>query len=860
MTVGTRPFVGRDDDIERLASRLRDARPAGLLLTGEAGVGKSRLAVAAARRADPDAVELHAGPGLRQIPLGALAPLLAALDIRADSASAALTALHARAAARPGLVVVVDDVPALDPASTAAVQQLALGGAVRLVLTARDGMSLPPEIERLVEDGRLEPHPVRPLTLAEAGELVAAVLGGPVDPSAARTLHEESGGNPLFLHELVAGAQQAGGLTRGPGGWALRSLVPSRRLLELVVARFAGLDRGARTFLELVAAGQPLPFDPRGADARTASALQQAGLVLLEPAGDGVEIRLAHPLYDEALRATTPTDRWATAARRAAGMLLAREDEDARLRAVALLLDVGETPEPAAAIGAAERAFALLDHPLAARIAQAVLAVEPGSFRAARVRAGALSALEDPGAIAALEHASALAGDDEERALAAQRHGLHLALRAGDPAGAIAVARAALDRIVDADWAAFVEADLAKWRMMRGEQVEDLAPEDGAGGPAQLNAHLLTALVSAMGARSADCERAVRAGLPLAAEHGELLPNARDLLQLAQFLALVAGGRLDEARAHVGRQVARVAERHDEPLGLWSYATAVLDLHVGRAGVAATGALEASRALEWRDFVGLRPVARAVRATALAQLGRATAAREVLDTIGPDELADPKAALQHAQARAWLLVHDGDRAGAVRLLAAAGADGLAAEQVLLGALTSYEAVRLGGADAVAVDLEAAARRADPGLLTLFAAHASALRRRDAEALSTVVGALADTGIPLAAADAAVQLAELQGTQRRAEDARRALLRATALRAGLDGAAGAADRPRLLTRREHEIALRAARRERSREIADALGVSTRTVDNHLASVYRKLDLTDRGQLAQALAALDGEPAG
>jgi len=37
-----------------------------------------------------------------------------------------------------------------------------------------------------------------------------------------------------------------------------------------------------------------------------------------------------------------------------------------------------------------------------------------------------------------------------------------------------------------------------------------------------------------------------------------------------------------------------------------------------------------------------------------------------------------------------------------------------------------------------------------------------------------------------------------------------------------------------------------RRERSREIADWLGVSVRTVDNHLASVYRKLGITGRSE--------------
>src|SRR5690606_7696191 len=43
----------------------------------------------------------------------------------------------------------------------------------------------------------------------------------------------------------------------------------------------------------------------------------------------------------------------------------------------------------------------------------------------------------------------------------------------------------------------------------------------------------------------------------------------------------------------------------------------------------------------------------------------------------------------------------------------------------------------------------------------------------------------------------------------------------------------------LTMREWEIAVRAAARERSREIGAALGLSSRTVDNHLAAVFRKL---------------------
>ncbi|UDF14702.1 helix-turn-helix transcriptional regulator [Antiquaquibacter oligotrophicus] len=55
----------------------------------------------------------------------------------------------------------------------------------------------------------------------------------------------------------------------------------------------------------------------------------------------------------------------------------------------------------------------------------------------------------------------------------------------------------------------------------------------------------------------------------------------------------------------------------------------------------------------------------------------------------------------------------------------------------------------------------------------------------------------------------------------------------------------------LTEREREVARAAASRRRSQEIADELGISIRTVDNHLARAYRKLGVRGRLELAEAL---------
>jgi RNA polymerase sigma factor (sigma-70 family) len=55
----------------------------------------------------------------------------------------------------------------------------------------------------------------------------------------------------------------------------------------------------------------------------------------------------------------------------------------------------------------------------------------------------------------------------------------------------------------------------------------------------------------------------------------------------------------------------------------------------------------------------------------------------------------------------------------------------------------------------------------------------------------------------------------------------------------------------LTPREREIALLAAAEMSSRQIADRLVVSVRTVDNHLQRAYRKLGITRREELSRVL---------
>ena len=63
----------------------------------------------------------------------------------------------------------------------------------------------------------------------------------------------------------------------------------------------------------------------------------------------------------------------------------------------------------------------------------------------------------------------------------------------------------------------------------------------------------------------------------------------------------------------------------------------------------------------------------------------------------------------------------------------------------------------------------------------------------------------------------------------------------------------------LTPSERSVADLAAAGRSNREIADQLVISVRTVESHLASAYRKLDVRSRVQLAPVLARIADETA-
>ena len=89
--------------------------------------------------------------------------------------------------------------------------------------------------------------------------------------------------------------------------WHLEDRLPATsRLLDLVEQRIGGLSAEARSVVELLALCQPLELSYLETVAPLAvlESLERAGLVTIGVAGE--EVRLAHPLHGEVVRAAMP--------------------------------------------------------------------------------------------------------------------------------------------------------------------------------------------------------------------------------------------------------------------------------------------------------------------------------------------------------------------------------------------------------------------------------------------------------------------------------------------------------------------------------------------------------------------------
>ena len=867
------PLAGRAAELQDVRRLRRTDSCHAVVLAGSQGVGKTRLAVEAARQAEQDGwivARATATRSARNIPFGALASLLPAVDHAAgavddpaDLLRRYRTALLHGADGRPFLLL-VDDAHLLDDASATLVHQLAVGGAAFVLATIRSGEAVPDSVMALWKDGLGERIDVGGLSGEEIEELLTTTLHGPVDGGTIARLAVRCQGNALFLRELVYGALQRGDLANDRGIWRLTgSLFPSDRLLELVGARLSGLTQEEHVFLEFLAAGEPLEpsqLEPIGG-LGLAERLEDQGLVISEFSRRRLLLRLGHPLYGEVLRSRIPATRIRRIARHLAEAVEAtgaRRREDV-LRIATWRLDGGGA-RPDLMLEAATMARWRYDFPLAERLARA--AVELGAGFDAALLAASLASLEGRAdADAELLDLGARASTDVQRAQAAIAAFDHFGFYRADPDRGLQVAAEAEASIEDPTWRAEIAARRAGIMLYTdgpraaAEAAEPLLEQAQGGG-----------MVWACLAASESLRRLGRLDDAMAAAskghmaHLELTTPQRWYPWFHLHfhgLALAYAGRVADAEAAAQEQYQQALQDGSiEAQAWWALHYAQL---VGEHGRVATAARRAREALALFHQLCQPMFARQCAlflALSEALAGKAAEAAEALVEV--DALAvrpDMHLEVDLLQARAWTQVAAGNLPEAKMILAKAVDVGEEFGDIVSAASALHALARLGQAKTVSDRLADLTARIDGPLAAARATHAAGLATGDPAMLEEVAQSFEGMGADILAAEAAADAAvawRRSGSRRQAAAAER---QAASIAARCEGASTPAlqaiEARAVLTPAEREAALLAANGASNKDIARQLNVSVRSVENRLQHAYEKLGVSSREDLADAL---------
>jgi len=345
--------VGRAGELaamERALEAARQGRPGAIAIGGEAGVGKTRLLNEVSQRArdagmavlrggcielsegslpyapiveaiqgligsrEGETLTALTGPGAEA--LARLVPELAAPEdgslsgIEPDTARLrlfqSLTELVERTAAGHGALVIIEDLHWADPSTRDFLRYLLhrLQSGVVVAMTFRTDELHPdhplrPFLAALEQGGRVARMELDRLGPEEVAAQMEGILGQRPPAALARQVAERSGGNPLFVEELVAGANEAGGDLDLPA-----------TLKDALLVRFEARSPVARDVVRTAAAGGQrlshalLAAVVGGWEDQLISGLREAvAHHLLVPDARGDSYSFRHALMQEAIAA-----------------------------------------------------------------------------------------------------------------------------------------------------------------------------------------------------------------------------------------------------------------------------------------------------------------------------------------------------------------------------------------------------------------------------------------------------------------------------------------------------------------------------------------------------------------------------
>jgi DNA-binding CsgD family transcriptional regulator len=838
------------------------------VLGGKPGVGKSRLAREAVAAAADDGWSTRyvaATASGRSIPLGAFAQW--ADDV--DGSPLALTrrVIRALTAGDDGkrLLVFVDDAHLLDELSALVVHQLVLRRAAVVIATVRTGQHAPDAMTSLWKDGLLRRLELQPLSSGESDDLLRSTLGLPPDRDCADRMWRLTAGNVLFLRQLVEQEEAAGRLVHENGRcrW-LGSPEISPSLVDVVEQQFRGIDADVRDVVDLVAVAEPIEWHSltRLADKTAIEDAEQNELI--RTSGDAVYV--GHPMYAEVRMKKCGAVRLRHLRGLVASAMTDGSGPANTVRRALLWLESDLPRDPQLFASAAKAASSLLDFDLAARLSRA--ADEAGVGVEARV-------------VLAYNLVMSQKGNDAAEVIDSI---------ATEEVSDTAFINDVVLRAANLLWP--LRSPQESWRVIDEALDQATGPRTG-----QLLAFRANQLVLA--ARPAEV-----VDMMATADYGTLDGYGETVRLCAETLALAEVGRTDDAvvKAAACHQVLdssqqgsflsqSLTEFHTFGLsvtGRIQEATRVAEVHRSNcaampatarlmaaaiAGAVALSAgdltsalrdLPAEIASEDADLVLANSFYRfqLLRVQALARTGDAVAATEASRIATANR--HPTYALVESNAllaEAWLATARQRIPQACEFARQAAEFAhdhgqLAREVLCLQTSLQFDDT------SVAPRLTELANLVDGPRAPLVARYAGALDAREPDQLMGVSMDFEAMGDLLAAADAAAQAATEHHRADHIGSAMSAASRAAALAAKCGGASSpaiaAAHVVEPFSRREHEVAVMVAKGLTTREIADALQLSMRTIENHIYRASSKAGVVKRSELADLVRNLTPPP--
>lgn len=852
--------------IRSVLDHLRDPDRAGVLITGEIGIGKSFVAtrVAAELNATDQMIRRVHGGGPRDLPLAAIARAFSNEEAYSGPAPVVSLKRYLNTLDAP-MTIVVDDLDLLDTPSLAILIEVASAGLTKLILTLRAGSPIPAAVEHGVTSGSLYQIGCPPLDERSSAALADEFAGQPLSAQVHHRLFDLSRGNPLYVRELIDASLtgEMGDRTEGVGIGSVIDTVSTApdRLVDLLEQRLRSLtdaDRDALTRLALAGVSSHGEISGFVTD-ETLARLERRNLITTTLDGRRMLMSVAHPLDGEMIRsAASAVYARQVRAEQAERLkeLGARRSHD-RLRLATWALEGISTVDVGMLDEAARLAAAAGDAQLGRRCAQAAFERD-ATPTSAQLLGVMLTAVGDNEALRDhLPRWERLVTTPLERS---QYEILSTNTRYWRWAD-----HDAIDDLIDAaqvcsepDSQVALRAAAASLLVTTGRINDALALADDLGDVPPGISAVHVALSLGHGWRAQ--------GQPNRAELlvTESLDFFRAVGDDAFILSDVAmAGLLIQTLAEAGRFVELdrlIAERSESWIDLGKTPTSALVLLAQASAWFVRGEYDRSirfatngrvRFDEIRQ-IGMARWCRIMLALAHAEPGRTEEAESIIEDV--DKSGDHPASIFEsalARARAWTRYHRGDSAASSDLLMAAVDAELAVGNVAAAVECLHDLARQRNAPLAMARLDAiATEQLEGALYAARCAHVRAMADGDVRGLGACMAAYDRLGLRHLAAEVAMAAATIPSVT--AAEARR-WLRHASERTG----SRTIDFSRIrahesLTSREREVAVLAVGGLTSRQIADQLRVSRRTVESHLGNVYTKLDVDGRAGLVDRLA--------